>query len=89
MTNAPVVAWAGWIELICGQASPDPIGRPNPGAIEPLDARRVFFRLGLTAQDGWTPPRDAKALPDAAKQWLKDNAEKYRIQRLVADKGEK
>ncbi len=49
----------------------------------------AFFRLGLTPQDGWTQPKDAKEIPDAAKRWLKDNVEKYRIQRFVADKTDK
>lgn len=50
--------------------------------------RSLFFRLGLTAKDGWTPPEDQKKLPDAAKKWLRDNADSYRIQCFVAEKKE-
>jgi hypothetical protein len=53
---------------------------------EPLT---YFYSLGLTAQDGWTPPKDAKERAGAAQKWLKDNAAKYRIQRLVPEKTDK
>jgi hypothetical protein len=49
----------------------------------------LFQRLGLTVQDGWTPPpagagQDyAQQFAAAARQWLKQNAGKYRIQRFV------
>jgi hypothetical protein len=52
-------------------------------------AQQAFFRLGLTDKDGWKPPQFKnfqKEFPPVAKKWLKDNAEKYRIQRFVADK---
>jgi hypothetical protein len=48
-----------------------------------------FYSLGLTAQDGWTPPKDAKEQASAAQKWLKDNAAKYRIQKLVPEKTDK
>jgi hypothetical protein len=48
-----------------------------------------FYSLGLAAQDGWTPPKDAKEQSAAAQKWLKDNAAKYRIQRLVLEKTNK
>ena len=51
-----------------------------------LNPQNVFFRLGLTAKDGWNQPKDIKELPQAAKAWLKDNADKYRIERFVAEK---
>ena len=54
-----------------------------------LTPQAVFFRLGLTAKEGWTPPKDFNKIPEEAKQWLKDNADKYRIERFVADKREK
>ena len=54
-----------------------------------LTPMTAFNRLNLTPQDGWTQPKDAKEVPDAAKQWVKDNVEKYRIQRFVADKKDK
>ena len=37
----------------------------------------------------WSAPADLAGLPVAAMKWLKDNAEKYRVQRLVVDKGDK
>jgi hypothetical protein len=46
----------------------------------------LFYRLGLTAKDGWTPPQDFKQTNDAIKDWLTKNADTYRIQRYVADK---
>jgi len=39
-----------------------------------------------TPQDGWTLPEDIKKVPDAAKKWLRDNADSYRIQRYVTTK---
>ena len=47
--------------------------------------QQVFFRLGLTEKDGWTPPKDYKQFPEAASRWLKDHADTYRIQRFVAE----
>jgi hypothetical protein len=68
---------------------------PFPSLTHPAN---LFRRLGLTARDGWTlqqkpvGPLDAKAgfkahqeFTAAAKQWLKANAAKYRIQRIVED----
>ena len=55
----------------------------------------LFSQLHITAKDGWTPPMievmgrkqiDYQNQPAAMKQWCKDNAEKYKIQRLVYDK---
>jgi len=54
--------------------------------------QQYFLRLGLTDKDGWKQPRTAqeyKELPNVAKQWLKDNAGKYRIQRYVTEKADK
>jgi hypothetical protein len=62
-------------------AGPGPIGL----RAQVMSPQNSFFQLGLTPADGWTPPKDFNDLPDAAKQWLKDNAEKYRIQRFVAE----
>lgn len=56
----------------------------GPGGFQ-MTPPAIFFRLNLTPADGWNPPKDAKDIPDAARQWLKDNAGKYRIQRYVAD----
>jgi hypothetical protein len=52
-------------------------------------AQQAFFRLGLTDKDGWNPPQFKnfqKEFPPVAKKWLKENAEKYRIQRFVVEK---
>lgn len=51
-----------------------------------LTPQSVFYRLGLTPKDGWTQPKDYKQTAEEAKKWLKDNADKYRIERFVADK---
>jgi hypothetical protein len=64
--------------------TPQPV-RPATGAA-PLQPLNLFFQLGLSQKDGWTPPRnprDTKALPDAARAWLRANAGTYRIQRYV------
>jgi hypothetical protein len=61
--------------------------RPTtPGEATP---QTLFYRLGLTPQDGWTPPKNAKELPDAMKKWLTDNADSYRITRFVPETAEK
>jgi hypothetical protein len=48
----------------------------------------LFQQLGLTAKDGWTPPKVVKNYQEeftaAAQDWLKRNAPTYRIQRFVA-----
>ncbi|HVS34492.1 MAG TPA: hypothetical protein VMS17_02855 [Gemmataceae bacterium] len=64
---------------------------PQPGVFMgfQMTPQVAFFRLNLTPQDGWMLPKDPKDIPDAAKQWLKDNVEKYPIQRFVADKKDK
>jgi hypothetical protein len=54
-----------------------------------MNPQGAFLRLGLTEKDGWTMSKDATAVNDAAKKWLKDNAETYRVQKFVLDKGEK
>jgi hypothetical protein len=57
----------------------------------------LFFQMNLTDKDGWNPPTievdgnkqiDYKALPEAARKWLKDNAGTYRLQRFVEEKKE-
>jgi hypothetical protein len=57
------------------------LGGPDPTPNE------LFFKLGLTEADGWKAPVAETEFPTAAKRWLKDNADKYRIQRWVV--GEK
>jgi hypothetical protein len=51
-----------------------------------MGPQAVFLRLGLTEKDGWKMPPDVTKLPEAAKQWIKQHAGTYRIQRFVADK---
>jgi hypothetical protein len=57
-----------------------------PSAIAPL---ALFLYMGLTEKDGWRAPNDLKALPDAAREWLKKNAAEFRIQRYVAEEENK
>jgi hypothetical protein len=59
---------------------------PKPGLANQMGPQAMFFRLGLTAKDFWTPPANFKDTPEAAKKWIKDNAGAYRIQRYVAAK---
>ncbi len=53
-----------------------------PSAMAPLS---LFLYLGLTEKDGWRAPIDVKALPDAAREWLRKNAADFRIQRYVTE----
>ena len=51
-----------------------------------LSAQSVFQRLALTAKDGFNPPQFKdyqKEFPAYAQQWLKDNMDKYRVQRFA------
>ncbi len=56
--------------------------KPGPQFIR-LSPQLLFGKLGLTAKDGWTPPRDFRQYGEEARKWLKDNAGKYRIRRYV------
>jgi hypothetical protein len=58
-----------------------------PTDITKLSPYMVLWRLPLTEKDGWNPPKDQKALGAYAQEWLKNNAEKYRIQSFVPEKG--
>jgi hypothetical protein len=60
----------------------------NTGRFE-LTPVMVFYRLGVTEKDGWKPPQDGKEIEAAAKKWLKDNADKYRVQKFVYEKKDK
>jgi hypothetical protein len=51
--------------------------RPNMG--------QLFNRLGVTKADGFTPAVGAN-YQEAARAWVRDNAEKFRIQRNVENK---
>jgi len=57
-----------------------------------LAPQMIFGRLNLTDKDGWKPgPFQSfqKEFPEAAKKWLKDNADSYCIKRFVNDTKEK
>jgi len=57
-----------------------------PGRDWQLSPQNLFFRLGVTAKDGWTQPQDFRQIAPAAKKWLKDNAGKFKMTRYVRDK---
>jgi hypothetical protein len=48
-------------------------------------ALNMFYQLGLTPKDGWKIPQKVNQtqLFDAMKKWLKDNADTYRIKKVV------
>jgi hypothetical protein len=51
-----------------------------------LTPESAFYMLGAQAKDGWVPPKDARTAKDrtdAMQKWLKDNADKFRIQHFV------
>jgi hypothetical protein len=48
-----------------------------------MNPQALFLRLGLTDKDGWNTPKNIVEVTAAAKQWLKDNAGSYRIQKFV------
>lgn len=52
----------------------------------PLTPLSVFYQLGVTAKDGWQPPKritSPQDFPNAARAWLREHAGTYRIQRIV------
>jgi hypothetical protein len=56
-----------------------------------VSAQQTFFLLGLEEKDGWNPApfqNFQQEFPAAAKKWLKEHAETYRIKRFVAGKAE-
>jgi hypothetical protein len=57
-----------------------------PSAMAPVS---LFLYMGLTEKDGWHAPENVKALPDAARAWLRKNATEFRIQRYVAEEANK
>jgi hypothetical protein len=62
----------------------------QPG-MDGIGAQNAFIRLGLTDKDGWMPTgfqNFQTEFPAAAKKWLAEHADTYRIQRYVADKKE-
>jgi hypothetical protein len=45
----------------------------------------LFMRLDLTPEDGWSPPGTVAGQITAAKKWLAENRNKYRIQKYVPE----
>jgi hypothetical protein len=73
-------------QILKALAEADWDGRtPRPFGISP---QGLFNRLGATEKDGWKVPRDYNQFAGQAKQWLKDNAGKYRLQRYAGGKVE-
>jgi hypothetical protein len=56
-------------------------GEP-PGGFQ-LNPQGIFARLGATAADGWTPPKDFTKFPEEAKKWMKENAGKFKMTRYA------
>jgi hypothetical protein len=59
----------------------------RPANILQPSAVGLFARLGLTAQDGWTPPQVIRAPQDyaeAARAWIRRHGDTYRVRRFVA-----
>jgi tetratricopeptide (TPR) repeat protein len=54
-------------------------------AREPMGRLTLFFRLGVAEKDGWKPPRRLPEVTAAARKWLDQNADTYRIQAYVPD----
>ena len=55
-------------------------------AVGQLNPQRLFYQLGVHPEDGWKPPQKANAeeLRQAIQEWIKSNAESFRIKRYVA-----
>jgi hypothetical protein len=51
----------------------------------PLTPQSVFGRLGLKPEDNWTQPVAGGDYVAAAQQWLKANADTYRIKKFVTE----
>jgi hypothetical protein len=49
----------------------------------------IFFRLGVNEKDGWKPPQDGAKFNEYVETWVKENKDKYRIKKFVAEKEEK
>jgi tetratricopeptide (TPR) repeat protein len=60
-----------------------PLG--DKAARGPAGRLTLFFRLGLTEEDGWKPPHDLPGVTAAAEKWLRENARTYRIRRYVPE----
>jgi hypothetical protein len=57
----------------------------DKAAREPTGRLTLFFRLGLTEEDGWDPPKSLPGISAAAEKWLGENAGTYRIRRYVPE----
>lgn len=63
-------------------------GPPRPGMFQ-MNPQAMFYRLGLKpGEAGWNQPKDFRQFPEAAKKWLKEHADTYRIQKFVEPKAE-
>ncbi len=59
-------------------------GNPNPESpLGSLNAQTLFFRLGVTAADGWTPPKNFAMFGVEAKKWLQANADRFVIKKFL------
>jgi hypothetical protein len=67
-------------QILAALAEADWTGKESAAKPTPL---RLFLRLDLTAQDGWKPPAVLSEVAPAARQWLHDHADSYRIRRYV------
>jgi hypothetical protein len=62
--------------------------KKGPVLFGQLHPQTLFFQLNLTPKDGWQPPTKITSpddYPNAIRAWLRDNANKYRIQRIVPE----
>jgi hypothetical protein len=57
-----------------------------------ISLQNVFYQLGLQPKDGWAQPKVQngqdfnKIMGEAVAKWMKENADKYRVQRQVVSK---
>jgi hypothetical protein len=51
-----------------------------------VNPEATFVQLDLREADDWKRPEDFDAFPAAARKWLKEHAEKYRLRRNVFEK---
>lgn len=61
---------------------------PQQRRFDQIDSFSVFLMLNLTPKDGYTPAKGARTVEEqykTAQSWLKDNQNKYRIQKWTAD----
>jgi len=54
----------------------------GPGSYA-LNPQGLFFRLNLSAKDGWSQPADFNQIEVEAKKWLKAHSGKYQLTRYV------